>query len=79
MRHGSGVDKAPPSQAVGQLLLPSSGQVFSAFCLPYSPPLTWSHPSPPIAEPKTLERFHTLVTVCLGLYLVVKSLSSPPV
>lgn len=35
-----------------------------------------THTLTPSSEPKTLQSLHTLVTVCLGLYLVVKSVLS---
>lgn len=44
----------PPSWAVGKVPLPTIRQVFSALCLPRSPPHGWSPPTP-TAEPKTLE------------------------
>lgn len=64
--HGSGVDEASSSQAMGQVHLPSNGQIFPALCLPTSPPLTWSHLPPPLLSQRLYRGFMLLSQYALS-------------
>lgn len=72
---GSPVDEVSSSQAMGQVHSPPMGKFSQRFVCPL-PSTHLVTPPTPTAEPRTLQRFHALVTVCFELYLVVKNLSS---
>lgn len=76
---GSRVDKTPPSP--GRRLGPLPCHWASPLSPLSVPTPTPTHPvsQPPPSLGRSLQSFHTPVTVCLGLYLVVKNQSSLPV